>query len=127
MFELTVKTHFDAAHRLRNYVGKCAQVHGHTWHVEILVTGDKLDDTGMLIDFAELKSIINEEVTLFDHRYINELEAFGEEGLNPTAENLAAYLFREIQVKLEDAKPGVNLKEIRVWESPNACAAYREG
>lgn len=126
MFELTVKSHFDAAHSLRNYVGKCANVHGHTWHVEIIVAGHNLNQTGMIIDFAELKSIIKAEVAYFDHRLINDLAGFDENGLNPTAENLALFLYGRIKEKLAQYKQIVNLREVKVWESPNACAAYRE-
>lgn len=127
MFELTVKSHFDAAHQLRNYSGKCASIHGHTWHVEVIIEGNNLDNIGMLIDFSLLKKMIKEEIARFDHSFINELEGFDEKGVNPTAENLAAYIFKELGKKLSDFKADIRLKKIKVWESPNACAAFMEG
>ena len=127
MFELTVKTHFDAAHQLRNYSGKCASIHGHTWRVEVIVEGQSLDHVGMLIDFSLLKKMIKEEIARFDHSFINELEGFNEKGVNPTAENLAAYIYTELVKKLSGINEQIRLQKIKVWESDNACAAYMEG
>jgi len=125
MYELTIKAHFDSAHQLRDYVGKCARIHGHTWQVEVEVTGRELDDNGMLIDFGVLKRHVNDIIGALDHRYLNELAAFKEGGLNPTAENIARYIYEQVAVQLANYHPSVNIEAVRVWESPNASATYR--
>lgn len=120
MYELLVKTHFDAAHALRNYPGKCKDLHGHTWKVEVSVSGDKLNEIELLMDFADLKKIVDAVLERFDHKYINEISPFDQ--LSPTGENLASYLFEEIKKKLP---PGISLKQVSVWESKSACITYK--
>ena len=126
MFQLLVKEHFNAAHSLRGYQGKCANIHGHTWIVEILVAGNQLDELGMIIDFGELKKIVKEKTAQLDHQYINELAEFGDGGLNPTAENIARYLYRQLQKELANTHPQISLLEVKVWESNSSCAVYKE-
>lgn len=129
MFELKVHAHFDAAHRLRNYTGKCSYLHGHTWKIEAVIQGNQLDDTGMLTDFRVLKELLANVVDEFDHRYINDLPGFADnlpEALNPTAENIANYIYKKMRQQIEARVSCIRLKEIRVWESPGACAAYWE-
>lgn len=123
---LTVKSHFDAAHRLCNYEGKCARIHGHTWQIEASVGGEKLDETGMLIDFSKLKKMLKKILEQFDHCYINEtVEAF--RTINPTAENLAQYIFNCLVEELEEENKDVKVLAVKVWESPEACAVYLPG
>ena len=112
---LEYKDHFDAAHFLRGYEGDCANLHGHRWEVEVCVSGRSLGELGILIDFKELKRIMKK--VLPDHRLLNGIPAF--EQVNPTAENLALYLFEKIRFMLPY---GVRLDSVRVWESPGACA-----
>ncbi|NQU18438.1 MAG: 6-carboxytetrahydropterin synthase QueD [Candidatus Saganbacteria bacterium] len=113
-YELMVEDTFSAAHQLSGYEGKCENLHGHTFRVQVFITGDKLDKIGMLVDFkmirAELKKVLDE----FDHTNLSDLPLFKEQ--NPTAENLA----REIYNRLEGVKPS----KITVWESEKACASY---
>lgn len=126
MLVLTVKSHFDAAHRLCNYQGKCARIHGHTWQIEASVGGEKLDSTGMLIDFSKLKKLLKKILEQFDHCYINEaVEAFRE--INPTAENLAKYIFNCLVEELKQENKEVAVLAVKVWESPEACAVYFPG
>lgn len=120
MYELLVKTHFDAAHALRGYPGKCKALHGHTWKVEVTVTGDRLNEIELLIDFADLKKMVDTVLDRFDHKYLNEIPPF--DGLSPTGENLARYLYEEIEKELP---PEVTLKQVSVWESESACITYK--
>ncbi|SHG99796.1 6-pyruvoyltetrahydropterin/6-carboxytetrahydropterin synthase [Thermosyntropha lipolytica DSM 11003] len=121
-YELGIIQEFAAAHRLNNYPGDCSNIHGHTWKVEITVKGNKLDPTGMLIDFRELKriaaSIIKEK---YDHRFLNEIEPF--DRINPTAENIAREIYYDMKKTLT---PVVELEKVKVWESPTAYAVYKE-
>ena len=128
MYELTVKTNFAAAHSLRNYDGDCARLHGHTWVVEVSVLGEELDEAGILIDFKKLKRLIAEMIEELDHSYINEVPYFNahDKYNNPTAENLARYIYINIKKELQNLKYNVKISKVRLWESPNASVTYRE-
>lgn len=121
MYELKIKTHFDAAHSLRGYPGPCAQLHGHTWGVDVLLAGSELDDIDILYDFRTLKDQLNEVLSVLDHKYLNEVPPFNE--LSPTGENLARFLYGKIKGFLPDR---VSLLRVDVWESPDACISYYE-
>ena len=125
-YELTVKGHFAAAHRLDHYQGKCPNIHGHTWTVEVVVSGEKVDQCGMLIDFKILKEKLKSVIGEMDHSYLNELEPFcgGSEVYNPTAENLARYIYQNISTELKGIVDGLKVCSVRVWESPDASACY---
>ncbi|MDR3565845.1 MAG: 6-carboxytetrahydropterin synthase QueD [Negativicutes bacterium] len=123
MFELTTIVEFEAAHRLPDYPGKCCRLHGHNWKVEVTVVGDQLDDLGMLIDFRDLKQEVNKVIDTLDHYYLNEIEPF--RTVNPTAENIAKYIYEELNSHLIAAR-GVTVKLVKVWESPHSAAVYRE-
>ena len=121
MYELTVKSEFEAAHRIENYPGKCVRLHGHNWIVEAIVQGDTLNELGILIDFKVLKSALNKVLDEFDHQYLNEREIFADK--NPTAEIIA----REIFEKLFDDEifsGNTKLKGVRVYESPKSSVTY---
>ncbi len=122
MYRLTVKRRFSAAHHLRDYEGKCAQLHGHNYNVEITVAGDKLNDAGMLIDFARLKQICDQVLDRYDHAYLNELPEFAQ--ANVTAENLAAMIFEKIAKLL--AGFDVRLFEVKLYETEDSAITYRE-
>lgn len=128
MFEITVKRRFSAAHRLEGYSGQCAALHGHTWTVEVTVAGDRIDGCGMLMDFKTLKEMVDVIIRQFDHTYLNELECFSSPGgrTNPTAENLAFFIYCKVKEELPRIAPGVFLQGVRIWESPDASAFYRE-
>lgn len=123
MFELVVNGAFEAAHRLVDYPGKCNRLHGHSWTVEMSVIGNKLDKIGMVADFKTLKAMLMEVLDDMDHQYLNELEAFKE--INPTAENLAQYIYNTLKQN-ELFNGTVKLNYIKVWESPKSAVIYRE-
>ena len=120
MFELKIITQFAAAHRLRNFKGKCEQLHGHNWKVEVLVRADRLDSTGLVRDFGEIKAITHEVLTGLDHQYLNELVPFDVE--NPSSENIARILFGRLSGLLNDDR--VRVSQVSIWESDSACASY---
>lgn len=123
MYEISAFGHFDAAHFLREYKGKCANVHGHRWKVEITLQGQKLDELGILIDFMDVKSMLKEVLNIFDHKMVNDIPPFDK--LNPTAENLSRFIYDEMAEKLKD-RIGTHIKIARVtiWESESASASY---
>lgn len=126
MYELTVRSRFSAAHSLSGYPGDCARLHGHTWSVEVKVAGKMLDEMGMLVDFKDIKKHLSTVIDQLDHRLLNEVQGFGEKGLNPTAENLAFFIYKTLEQPIAAIRDGIRLKEISVWESPDAYATYRE-
>jgi 6-pyruvoyltetrahydropterin/6-carboxytetrahydropterin synthase len=122
MFELTIESSFSSAHNLREYDGACERLHGHNWRVELHIEADKLDDRGLVLDFKEMKRETNKVVEGLDHRYLNEIKPF--DTLNPSAENLAKYIFDKLSASLNDGNRRVSL--VRVWESEQAAAAYHD-
>lgn len=82
MFEITVAKYIDSAHLLRGYQGKCANIHGHTWRVEVTLKGEQLNQIGLLVDFHDIKKIIKGVTEAFDHRLINDIEPF--DRVNPS-------------------------------------------
>lgn len=122
MFSLFVRDTFAAAHRLELYHGKCEALHGHNFRVEALFEGEKPGDEGMLLDFAILKGHLRRILADLDHKYINEIPFFKERA--SSSEYLALYIYDRLKELLGGEKVGV--REVRVWESDNAYAAYRE-
>lgn len=120
MYELTVKSHFDAAHALRGYPGECRNLHGHTWDVEVTVGGTELDAIGIVYDFKALKDDLNGVLSDYDHAFINDVPPFDE--LTPTAENLARVIYERLS---DTVDPRVQVVEVAVWESPIAKLTYR--
>jgi 6-pyruvoyltetrahydropterin/6-carboxytetrahydropterin synthase len=120
MYELLVKSHFSSAHRLRGYHGKCENLHGHNWNVEVTIRGGKLNPQGMIIDFDELKKVINSVLEEYDHKYLNELPDFRR--LNPTTENISFLISGKIQKKLKAKR--VKVIKVCVWESDQCGACY---
>jgi 6-pyruvoyltetrahydropterin/6-carboxytetrahydropterin synthase len=115
-----VESGFAAAHQLREYEGKCEKLHGHNWRVQVMVKTDRLNPIGLCIDFKELKNILNEILSQLDHVFLNDIEPFNI--LNPSSENLAAYIFETFLNKLDQRE--IQLDWVRVWESNTACAQY---
>jgi 6-pyruvoyltetrahydropterin/6-carboxytetrahydropterin synthase len=120
MYELKIITEFSAAHNLRNFRGKCEALHGHNWKVEVVVSGEELDGSGVVLDFAEVKAATSEVMSEIDHRYLNELPFFIEH--NPSSENIARYIFERLQEKITDER--VRVQRVTAWESQDACATY---
>jgi len=119
MYELIIESEFSAAHRLREYDGACERLHGHNWRVELVVSGEKLGQLGMVADFRELKRILREVLDRFEHTFLNELPEFKEQ--NPTTENLARTVFEECSRLIPE---GVTVRSVAVWESPRCGARY---
>jgi 6-pyruvoyltetrahydropterin/6-carboxytetrahydropterin synthase len=119
MFEICVEHTFAAAHALRNYRGKCENVHGHNYRVQVGMEAADLDENGLLYDFADLKHRLRETSAYLDHQFINELKPF--DTINPSAENIAKFIFEEIEKSLDRA----SLAYVRVWETDTSCAIYR--
>ena len=99
MYEISVETHFDAAHYLRGYQGKCESLHGHRYRVVARIQAAGLDDIGLAYDFTELKHHLNEIISRFDHTCLNDVPPF--DGINPSAENIAATIYHELATGLE--------------------------
>lgn len=121
LFELNVTAEFEAAHKIENYPGKCARLHGHNWIVEAVIKGAELNELGILVDFKILKAELNKVLDELDHQYLNELEIFAEK--NPTAENLAKIIFEKLSVS-EIFKTNAKLSAVKVYESPKSCVTY---
>ncbi len=120
MFELKIKTHFAAAHRLTMVGEKCENLHGHNWKIEARIIGEKLDEGGVLIDFGEIKKYIAEIMDQLDHKYLNEIDVFANQAAS--SENIALYIATELQKKIVD--PSIKVSSISAWESDNSCATY---
>ncbi len=133
MYRVVKKMHFSYGHRLLGYEGKCAHPHGHNGEVELEIEGEALDDTGMLVDFGEISRRLATFIdTQLDHLMLLQqddpltalLEELGEPvfkmDVPPTAENIARLIF------LEARALGLPVTAVRLWETPRACAEYRE-
>ena len=124
MFEVSVEQTFAAGHALRNYHGKCENVHGHNYRLLVTVKGEKLDDTGLLVDFIELKRVTRDIIERLDHQFINDIPPF--DVLNPSAENIAQYFYEEISKGIAaSAQTPVQVFEVKVWETDTSSATYR--
>jgi 6-pyruvoyltetrahydropterin/6-carboxytetrahydropterin synthase len=122
MFEVSVEHTFAAGHALRNYRGKCENVHGHNYRVQVIVRGEELDGAGMLADFVELKRLLRAISEPLDHVFLNDIDPFRE--LNPSAENIARYICEKMTEGLQVENP-VEVAEVKVWETDIQSATYR--
>jgi len=122
IFEVKVIGGFAAAHNLKDFRGKCENLHGHNWRVEVVLRGVRLEDTGVLIDFADVKRETRDALEEVDHKYLNELPFFS--GNNPSSENIARFLFEALSAKLNTEDRWIH--SVSAWESADSCATYRE-
>lgn len=122
IFEVYIETHFSAAHALRGYPGDCARLHGHNWIIQVYVRCRELDAIGIGIDFRVIKEKVRDVLQGLDHFNINELPAF--QTVNPTSENIAQYLYRELGKRINS--DCVTVSKVKVSETPNAGAFYWE-
>lgn len=120
MYEVSVKGHFDAAHYLREYGGKCESLHGHRFQVVVTVKALELDERGLAFDFTELKKHLNKVLERYDHVCLNEIEPFDE--INPSSENIASTIHQELKARLADAS--ISISSIQVAESPESFVTY---
>ena len=136
MYEITVEKHFDAAHYLRGYQGKCENMHGHRYTVKVKLSVVKLNDIGLAYDFTDLKRHLNAILERFDHVCLNDIVPFDK--INPSAENIAVTIYNELKKKLSadptrpeprrrvtlTAVEAFRLSEVEVWESPEQGVSY---
>jgi len=122
MFELRIITKFSAAHQLRNYQGKCENLHGHNWRVEVYIQTEVLNEIGLAMDFKELKDSTNQFLEQIEHSFVNDVFPFTE--INPSSENLAKWIYDGLSKKLNDDSVVVSM--VTVWESDTASASYFE-
>lgn len=122
MYRIGVWDHFSSAHYLRNYQGKCEHIHGHNWKVEVVLEGEKLDKSGMLLDFGILKKHLKDIMAILDHKCLNDDVDFFKE-LSPSSENIARFIFQELSKRIEGFD--VKVFEVRVFESENSYAIFR--
>jgi 6-pyruvoyltetrahydropterin/6-carboxytetrahydropterin synthase len=120
MYELKVVTRFAAAHRLTMVGTKCENMHGHNWKIEVFLTGEKLDEAGVVMDFGDIKTRLREIIGRLDHQYLNELAMF--QGRQPSSERIAAYVATELQQAIQH--PAVRVSRVSAWESEDACATF---
>jgi 6-pyruvoyltetrahydropterin/6-carboxytetrahydropterin synthase len=126
MFEVTAESGFSAAHRLREYAGACERLHGHNYRVVATVRGAELGPSGMLVDFKVVKAALSRVLEELDHTCLNEdVDDFGEGKLNPTAENLARWIFDTLRETLARELPDrAAPARVTVWESEKSSATY---
>ena len=118
MFEVRVETSFSSAHHLLNYKGKCENLHGHNWKVEVYARGSELDKSNILVDFKTLKKCVNEVVDYLDHKDLNELPDF--KGESPSSEFIAKVIYYKVKEQIEQ------VHRVNVWETATSRASYWE-
>jgi len=120
MYEVTVLSHFSGAHRLRYLHGKCEDLHGHNWKIEVTWGSNRLGKEGVVMDFKILKEKVEKVLKTLDHSYLNDLTFFSRK--EPSSENIAQYIFDQLNRQMKRSQ-GV-LRRVTAWESETACATY---
>jgi 6-pyruvoyltetrahydropterin/6-carboxytetrahydropterin synthase len=118
MYSLKVQGSFSSAHNLRGYKGKCEDLHGHNWMVEMVVKSARLDKIGMVLDFKYLKKELNAVLESMDHKYLNQLPSFKK--INPTSENIAKHIYGQLKPLIP------TLSSVTVWENSTSSATYEK-
>jgi 6-pyruvoyltetrahydropterin/6-carboxytetrahydropterin synthase len=121
MYEVIVEQPFSAAHFLKDYPGKCAQIHGHNYRVQITVEGEALNELGMVVEFEVIKQALKPWIDRFDHGFLNEIPPF--DVLQPSAENLAKFFHDEVARALDGTSARVSY--VRLFETEKCSAGYR--
>ena len=125
MYEVRVEADFAAAHFLKDYHGKCENLHGHNYKVYAHVRGDKLDEGGMLLDFTELKGALRKVCGQLDHKNLNDYDYFLQ---NPSAERIATYIAENILNDIPSLKKNdtdnAYLYAVDVFETDTSRARY---
>lgn len=119
-YEVKIITDFAAAHQLRNFRGKCENLHGHNWKIEVVLKGTELDQSGVLVDFGEVKHATRDLLGELDHCFLNDHPFFKDR--NPSSENIARYLLEQLSKRLNAVSYWVH--SVSAWESADACATY---
>ena len=120
MYYVSAVQHFSAAHSLRGYQGKCENLHGHNYKVEVELKGLELTKNGMVVDFTDLRAALDKVLARMDHKHLNEIKPF--DRINPTAENIAKLVYEEILLKFSAKK--IKVSQVVVWESEGCKATY---
>ena len=116
--DLIVDFEFDAAHKLPRYSGKCKQLHGHRYKLKVMLAGSVNKETGMVIDFKKIVSIVKSSVIdILDHNFLNNIIK------NPTAENTIIWIWKKLETKFKNSD--AMLKQLQLWETPNASVIYK--
>ena len=123
MFEVSVEQVFAAGHALRNYKGKWKNIHGHNWRVQVVIEGEQLDGTGLLVDFIDVKDLMGSVIARLDHQFLNEVTPFDVK--NPSAENIAEYFYEQMSTGLAATPVPVRIREVKIWETDIQSATYR--
>ncbi len=123
MYMIGVWDHFSSAHYLRNYEGKCEHLHGHNWKVEVVLEGDTLDEAGMVLDFGILKGFLKDIMNTLDHKCLNDDVDFFK-NISPSSEHIARYIYNSLKEKIVGYP--VRMHEVKVFESENSYAVYKE-
>ncbi len=121
MFTLSIQKEISAAHQLRDYDGPCANIHGHNWQIKVEVSAENLDHVGIAIDFSDIEHLLWQIIGLYDHRNFNDIAPFDQ--INPTAENIARYVYHEMQKVLPE---GIGIKNVQLWETDTYRVTYEE-
>jgi len=123
MYEVSVDETFAAAHNLRDYHGKCEDLHGHNYKVRVVLAGEELDPAGLLYDFVHLKQVIQAVIRELDHKYLNELAPFDK--VNPSVENIARHIHDRAAEQLHKVPSGTAVASVTVWETETSAATFR--
>jgi len=123
MFVVSVQAHYDSAHFLRNYKGKCEKLHGHRYVVELALANNELNEAGIAFDFVDVKRELRAVADYLDHENLNDLPPFTE--TEPSAENQARYFYHEMARRLP-APMNAAILYVKVWETPTQYALYTE-
>ncbi len=119
-YTVSKESWFSAAHHLRNYNGKCENMHGHNWKVKVSVSSETLSEEGFVIDFKILKKLMNNILDKLDHYDINTVKPF--DTINPTAENIASFIMEEMEKEVIKTRDDLYISKVEVWESEGSCA-----
>lgn len=122
MYAIKVHSHFNAAHNLRGYRGKCEKLHGHNWKVEVEIAASGLNNLSMVCDFKEVRQRLQRVLKELDHTYLNKLASFKRD--NPTSEKIAELIYRSLQRLIKGRR--LRLTKVCVWETENSCAVFSE-
>ena len=122
MYEVTATMVISASHHLRGYEGKCENVHGHNYTIEVTVAAEELDGIGLAVDFKVLKEHLRKVAGKFDHTDLNRHEEFTQ--VNPSSENLARVVYAGLKASMRDIQ--VKLVRVSIWESEGSYVTYRE-
>ena len=124
MYEISAKFSISSAHFLRGYEGKCKNLHGHNWKITVRLSGEKLKSNGMLVDFGELKKLMKNVEEELDHKCLNDVEIFKTK--NPTAENIAEYIYsRMSRLLVESGNGHAAVESVSIFETENCEAVYK--